>query len=168
MHQAAPVVIWHHASMQRLIVVALTVAAVALGIVIARNRPSADQQALDFRQALMTVIDGVSAPLFRIQRGQQSYDDALVSRHAMQLATLGGMVSEAFARDTHNAHLQSGALPYVWSDPGAFATATGRMQQATAALQQSVAGHDRAQIERAIQVLAGSCAQCHRQFRANE
>lgn len=154
--------------MKRVVIVALVLAAVALGIVIARNRPSADQQALDFRQALMTVIDGVSAPLFSMRRGQQPYDEALVSRRAMQLATLSGMLEEAFARDTRAAHLQSAALPYIWSDSSAFAAAVRHMQQATTALQQSVDAHDRAQVEHATRALEAACAQCHRQFRANE
>jgi cytochrome c556 len=102
-----------------------------------------------------------------MQRGQRPFDAALIRRHAMQLATLSGMVSEAFARDTHAAHLQSAALPYVWSDPNAFAAAVQRMQQAATVLQQSTDSNDRAQVVRAIQTLDSTCAQCHRQFRAN-
>jgi cytochrome c556 len=166
--QTAPTLpcVWHHAVMKRAIVVVLLLAAVALAIVVARNRPSLDQQAADFRQALMTVIDGVSAPLFGMQRGEQPYDEALVRKHAEELATLSGMVSEAFERDTRGAHLQTAALPYVWSDRAAFAAALARMQQAATGLQRAAAGADRAQVGRATQALDNSCVQCHRQFRA--
>jgi cytochrome c556 len=154
--------------MKRVIVVMLTLAAVALGIVIARNGPSADQQAVDYRQALMTVVDGVTQPLFRMQRGQLAYDGALVRKHASELTVLSGMVADAFARDTRSSsHLQTAALPYVWSDPGSFAAAVRRMQKAATALQQAAQGDDPAGVQPAIQALDTDCAQCHRQFRAN-
>lgn len=154
--------------MKRVVVVMLALAAIALGIVIARNGPSADQQAVDYRQALMTVIDGVTEPLFRMQRGQLAYDGALVDRRSMQLAMLSGMVGDAFVRDTHtSAHLQTAALPYVWTDPRAFAAAVQRMQKDAAALQQSAQGVDPAGVQPAIQALDADCAQCHRQFRAH-
>ncbi|HWG75315.1 MAG TPA: cytochrome c, partial [Steroidobacteraceae bacterium] len=104
--------------MKRFMILVLALLAVALGIVIARNGPSADQQAVDYRQALMTVIDVVTQPLFRIQRGQLAYDAAVVRKRSLQLAVLSGMVGDAFARDTRSSsHLQTAALPYVWSDP---------------------------------------------------
>ena len=154
--------------MKRVIMIMLALAAVALGIVIARTRPNADQQAVDYREALMTVIDGVTEPLFRMQRGQLAYDAALVRRRAAELTVLSGMVGDAFTRDTRTAsHLQTAALPYVWSDPASFAAAVQRMQTAAAALQQAAQGHDPAAVAPAIAALDTDCARCHRQFRAN-
>lgn len=154
--------------MKRAMVVIAPLAMVALGIVIARNRPSADEQAVDFRQALMTVIGGTTAPLFLMQRGQRAYDGALVHKRATELAVLSGMVGDAFARDTRaSSHLQTAALPYVWGDPGAFATAVRRLQSDAVTLQQSVQGEDPDRVRAAIQALDTDCTQCHRQFRAN-
>ncbi|HEX4051090.1 MAG TPA: cytochrome c [Steroidobacteraceae bacterium] len=154
--------------MKRAIVVMLALVAIALGIVIARNGPSADEQAVDYRQALMTVIDNVTEPLFRMQRGQLTYNSALVGKRSMQLAVLSGMVGDAFARDTRSSsHLQTAALPYVWSDPRSFAAAVQRMQKAAAALQRSTLSEDSAHVQPMIQALDSDCAQCHRQFRAN-
>jgi cytochrome c556 len=156
--------------MKRVIVLMLALVAIALGMVIARNGPSADQQAVDYRQALMTVIDGVAEPLLRMQRGQLAYDNALVRKRSMQLAVLSGMVGDAFARDTRaSSHLPTAALPYVWSEPGAFAEAVQRMQQDATALQQSAQAQDPAGAgaRPALQALDADCARCHRQFRAN-
>jgi len=152
---------------KRVVAIIVVLVAIALGIVIARNGPSADQQAVDYRQALMTVIDGVTAPLFSMRRGERTYDGALVRKRSMQMAVLSGMVGDAFARDTRSSsHLQTAALPYVWSDPRAFATAVHQMQQDATALQQAAPG-DAAAVQPAIQALDRDCAQCHRQFRAN-
>lgn len=146
----------------------LALLAIALGIVIARNGPSADEQAVDYRQALMTVIDVVTEPLFRMQRGQLAYDAAQVSKRSLQLAVLSGMVGDAFARDTrHSSHLQTAALPYVWSDPRAFAAAVQRLQQDATALRRSAQGDNAAGVKPALQALDTDCDQCHRQFRAN-
>jgi cytochrome c556 len=153
--------------MKRIVVVMLALLAIALGIVVARNGPSADQQAVDYREALMTVIDVVTEPLFRMQRGELAYDAALVNKRSLQLAVLSGMVGDAFARDTRSSpHLQTAALPYVWSDPGGFAAAVQRMQKDATALQRSAQG-DSADVKPALQALDTDCAQCHRQFRAN-
>ena len=154
--------------MKRFMILVLALLAVALGIVIARNGPSADQQAVDYRQALMTVIDVVTQPLFRIQRGQLAYDAAVVRKRSLQLAVLSGMVGDAFARDTRSSsHLQTAALPYVWSDPHTFAAAVQRMQKNAGALQRSAQGDDPGDVRPALQALDTDCAQCHRQFRAN-
>ncbi|HTT05167.1 MAG TPA: cytochrome c [Steroidobacteraceae bacterium] len=154
--------------MKRVIVVMLALSAVALGIVIARNAPDADQQAVDYRQALMTVIDGVTEPLFRMQRGQLAYDTAVVRKRAAQLTVLSGMVGDAFTRDTRSStHLQTAALPYVWSDPASFAAAVRRMQTAATALQHAAEAQDPDAVRPAIAALDTDCAQCHRQFRAN-
>lgn len=154
--------------MKRVIVVMVALAVVALGIVIARTGPNADQQAVDYRQALMTVIDVVTQPLFRMQRGQLAYDAALLRKRAEQLTVLSGMVGDAFTRDTRaSSHLQTAALPYVWSDPAAFAAAVGRMQAAATALRQAAQGNDPAAVRPALEALDTDCARCHRQFRAN-
>jgi cytochrome c556 len=116
----------------------------------------------------MTVIDVVTEPLFRMQRGQLAYDGALAGKRSMQLAVLSGMVGDAFARDTRSSsHLETAALPYVWSDPRAFAAAVQRMQKDATALQRSTLGDDPAAIQPTVQALDADCAQCHRQFRAN-
>ena len=159
--------------MKRAVVFIVILAAVALGYVVARNRPTADQQAVQFRQALMTVIAGVADPLFLMQRGQLAYDGALVQRRAGQLAMLGSMITEAFERDTRAAtRLPTQALPYVWSTPAAFAADVANLQRdasslQTAAQQPSTQPEDASRVRSAIRAVDADCAQCHRQYRAN-
>lgn len=165
--------IWHHAPMKRAVVLIVILAAVALGYVVARNRPTADQQAVQFRQALMTVIAGVCDPLFLMQRGQLAYDGAVVQRRAGQLAMLSAMIGEAFAHDTRAAtRLQTAALPYVWSSPAAFSADVAKLQRDATSLQAAVQQEttqteDAARVRTAIQSIDADCAQCHRQYRAN-
>lgn len=143
--------------------------AVALGVVIARNRPTADQDAIVYRQALMTVIGGTMDPLLLMQRGRMRYDAALVGKHAGELAVLGGMIPEAFARDTRAARqADSAALPSIWTKPQDFLQSAQRLQADADALQSAVKSDDQARIDGAIGTLDGGCTQCHRAFRGTD
>ncbi len=153
--------------MKAAILAIVLVVVVALGLVIARDRPSPDQQAVEYRQALMTVIEGATDPLFQMQSGRLTRDDALIRRHAAELPILSSMVAEAFARDTHaSSHLQTAALPYVWTDPAMFAKAVHQLRLDSDALQLAVGGTDQSRIDHAIHSLDTTCTQCHREFRA--
>ena len=153
--------------MRVLIVGLVGLAVLGLGLVIARNRPNADEAAAQYRQALMTVLDGSTDPLLQMQHGELAYNPDVIRRHAAQLPVLSGMVSEAFARDTRAAaHLNSAALAYVWSDPAAFNQDVQQLQIAASALQRAAQNGTQFQIVGAIRMLDAACVQCHRQFRA--
>ncbi len=152
---------------QALIPIAL-LALVALGVVIARMQPSADQNAVDYRQALMFVINDQMQPLSLMHGGQLPYDPALVRKHATDLATLASMIPEAFARDTRAARkLNTAALAYVWTDHSDFVKSAARLQQDAEALNGAAQDDNQAQIQSALGTLSAECARCHRQFRAN-
>ncbi len=154
--------------MKKAILIVIALAAVALGVVIARNRPTADQEAVVYRQALMTVIGVTTDPLLLMQRGQRRYDAALIGKHAGELAVLSEMIPEAFARDTRSArNVETAALPSVWEKPQDFLQSAQRLQSDADALQSAVKSGDQAQIDSAIGMLDGGCAQCHRAFRQN-
>jgi cytochrome c556 len=153
--------------MRVLIVALVGLVVLGLGLVIASNRPNADEAAARYRQALMTVLDGSTDPLLRMQRGELAYNPDVIRRHAAQLPVLSSMVSEAFARDTRAAaHLNSAALAYVWSDPVTFGQDAQHLQNAASALQRAAQDGAQSEIASAIRTLGAACVECHRQFRA--
>lgn len=142
--------------------------AVAIGLVVAHNRPSADEQAVDYRQALMTVIDGQLQPLLEMQHGQRPFDLALVRLHAGNLTTLAHMVPEAFARNTSAAgQLQTGALSFIWQDPRAFRTRLDQFTAVSEQLREAAAAGEPPGVDRAVAALETQCVQCHRSFRSD-
>jgi cytochrome c556 len=154
--------------MTKALIIVFFVLAVLLGVVLARNRPSADQQAVAYRQALMTVIDGTFDPLLEMQSGRRPYDPALVRLHASELPMLSLMIAEAFRRDTHAArNVDSAALPYVWTDHAAFLQSAQRLQGDGQALQGAATSGDQDRVNAAIRAMAGDCDQCHRKFRGD-
>jgi adenylosuccinate lyase len=153
--------------MKNAILAIIIVAMVTIGIVIARNRPSADQEAIDYRQALMTVIDGQMAPLLLMQQGQAPFNAALLRAHAGHLAVLAGMIPEAFARNTStNRKLESAALPYVWSDQADFLRGVQRFQASAEALRRTADSGEQSALRQAIGAVNAQCDQCHRSFRS--
>lgn len=154
--------------MAKVLIVVFFVLAVLLGVVIARNRPSADEEAVVYRQALMTVIDGTFEPLLQMESGRRAYDGALVRLHASELPMLSAMIAEAFRRDTRAArNVNTAALSYVWSDPAAFLQSVQRLRSDALALQSAAGSGDQAQVDSAIRTVAGECDQCHRRFRGD-
>ncbi|HTW75376.1 MAG TPA: cytochrome c [Steroidobacteraceae bacterium] len=154
--------------MKRALIVLAALAVVALGVVIARTPPSADQNAVEYRQALMFVIDGQMQALSSMHAGRMPYDAALVREHAADLTTLAGMIPEAFSRDTRAARrLDTAALAYVWTDQAHFVQSARRLQRDAEALNGAVQDGDEAQVQSAIGALSGECVQCHRQYRGN-
>lgn len=154
--------------MAKALIVIFLALAVLLGVVIARNRPSADQEAVVYRQALMTVIDGTFDPLLQMQRGRRAYDAALVREHAADLPVLSGMIAEAFARDTRAArNVNTAALSFVWIDHAAFLRSAQRLQSAARTLQSAAASADQARVDTAIRSMADECDQCHHGFRGD-
>jgi cytochrome c556 len=152
--------------MAKALIIIFFALAVSLGVVIARNRPSADQEAVVYRQALMTVIDGGFEPLLQMQSGRRPYDAALLRLHASELPVLSIMIAEAFKRDTHAARsANSAALPYVWTDHAEFLQSAQRLHGDAQALQDAAASGDREAVNTAIRAMAGECDQCHRKFR---
>ncbi len=154
--------------MARALIVVFVGLAVLLGVVIARDRPSADQQAVVYRQALMTVIDGTFDPLLQMQAGRRPYDAALVREHASRLPLLSGMIAEAFARNTSATRaVNTAALAFVWSNHPAFLQSVQRLQGDARQLQSAAASGDQARVVSAIRVMALECDQCHRRFRGD-
>jgi cytochrome c556 len=154
--------------MAKALIVILFTLAVLLGVVIARDRPSADQQAVVYRQALMTVMDGTFDPLLQMQSGRRPYDLSLVRQHASELPVLSFMIAEAFERDTHAArNLNSAALSYVWSNHAAFLQSARRLQSDAQTLQSAAVSGDQNRVNDAIRAMTGECDRCHRQFRGD-
>src|SRR6185437_7156474 len=68
--------------------VAVSVALLSATVFAQGRRPTPDQQAVMFRQGLMTVMGGVETPLGLMVRGRVSYDAARVTKAARELAVL--------------------------------------------------------------------------------
>lgn len=143
-------------------VVAVTVTATVMG----QGRPSPDEQALAFRQGLMTVIANVATPMLLMQRGRMPYDAKVVTRNARELAALAGIIPQAFEHDTSSASgLKTMALPVVWQDHDKFLTNAHKLETEAQALEKATRGGNEDAVKMAIMNTGAVCGDCHNDFR---
>lgn len=142
---------------------AVGVAATVMG----QGRPSPDQQAVAFRQGLMTVINNVAGPMQLMQRGRMPYDAKTVERNAQELATLAEIIPQAFEHDTSSASgLKTGALPVVWQNHDEFLMKAQNLRTEARKLETAAKGGDEDAVKSAIMSTGEACGQCHMMFRA--
>jgi cytochrome c556 len=148
-----------------LAVVGLVTVAVA-ATVMGQGRPSPDQQAVAFRQGLMTVISNVAGPMQLMQRGRVPYDAKTVQRNAHELAALAEIIPQAFEHDTSGASgLKTGALPLVWQNHNDFLMKAKKLQAQAQALDMATQSGSEDAVKTAIMNTGATCGQCHMMFR---
>jgi cytochrome c556 len=129
------------------------------------SRPTPDQAAVGFRQALMTLIGGEKGPLTLMQRGRMPYNQALVKKNADNLVVLAGMISDAFQRNTSNAtDVKTRALPVVWQDHDEFLMHARDLKMQAEAIETAANGGNEEAVKEAIKN-TGACDDCHMKFR---
>jgi cytochrome c556 len=140
----------------------VTVAATVMG----QGRPSPDQQAVSFRQGLMTVINNVAGPMQLMQRGRMPYDAKTVARNAHELAALAEIIPQAFEHDSSGASgLKTTALPLVWQSHDDFLMHAHNLQMQAQALEMAAQGGSEDAVKAAIMSTGEACGQCHMKFR---
>jgi len=142
--------------------VTMTAAVLAQG---GGRRPNPDQTAVQFREALMTVIGGTAVPLILMQRGRMPYNAEVVAKNARNLNTLAGMIPDAFERDTSSATVKTMALPVVWQNHDEFLMTAAKLKTQVEALDMAVKGGSQDDVKTAIMNVGAVCNQCHMKFR---
>jgi len=146
-----------------------TVMAVCAGtsLALAQRRPTPDEQANEYRQALMVLLGGNLTPMAGMARDRVPYDAAIVQTNSERVQFLAGMIADAFVRDTSGAELETEALDGIWANKADFDAMSEETQSLAGALLAAVRGGNEASTKQAIGTLAGSCGDCHDQYRSD-
>ena len=129
------------------------------------GRATPDQSAVNYRKALMVVIDGQSAPLVLMQRGRSPYDAAVVARNTAALVALVDLIPAAFERDTSAASLKTETLPATWQNHADFLKEAEKLKTQTKALEAAVKAGNQEQVKTAIKNVGTACGGCHTKYR---
>lgn len=136
------------------------VATLGLSVQVAAETSAED--AKKYRLSIMTTLKGHIGAASMTVRGLVD-DNGQLAGHAAGLvsgaAELGNIFQEGSAVD------HSEALPAIWEEPEKFAAAIERVQEATVAFQEAVAGGDGEAIGAAFRNMGKSCGGCHDDFR---
>jgi len=151
------------------IVVFTAIAGLLATTVVVAQRPSPDQMAVGFRQAVMTVMAGTAGPLGQMTRGRMPYDAAAVSKASGRLTVLAGFVPDAFARDTSAAAgVKTEALPLIWMNHAEFLMRANDLQMRADELATAVKDGNEDAIKTAMKNVGTTCGACHDKFRKSD
>ena len=120
------------------------------------------EDAADYRKAVMTALRGHIGASSMIARGLVENDGHLVG-HAEGLASAASELDRLFPEGSNVG--ESEALPIIWEEPGAFAEAIAKMQQATAAFVEAAKSGDQEAIGAAFRNVGMGCRGCHDRYR---
>lgn len=134
-----------------------------LGLILAGSAGADDpQDAIDYRQSIMTAIKGHNAAAQDIIRGKVAFTDYLPA-HADAIVALVAELDHIFPQGSDLG--ETSALPAIWEKPQEFAEKVDDAQQAAQRFADAAASGDPFDIEETHRQLGNSCKGCHREFR---
>lgn len=141
-----------------------TYAVVAVALALVPTAGRANQDLIDYRNAVMESIGGHTKALVAIVKGNVPFtEDAAV--HARAIEPLSQMAGHIFPPDSRTG--KTDALPAIWEQPDKFKQALTAFQTAAAALAKAADGEPRA-LAAPVGDLAKACKGCHDDFRKKD
>lgn len=139
-------------------------ALVAVALTLAPHAVRADQELIDYREAVMESIGGHTAALVAIVKGNVPYtQDAPL--HARAIEPLAKMAGHIFPPDSKTGKTE--ALPAIWEQPEKFQKAMAAFQTAAADLAKAADGKP-SDLAAPVGALAKTCKSCHDDFRKKD
>lgn len=142
----------------------------ALSLILALQAPLAwadgdsTQQAIEYRQAAMTLIASNVKPMGAMLKGKQPFDQQALVRHAKDIAAIGSLdLLRGFPEESEGE--DSSALSEIWFDWDDFVAKMGDFQSAAAALGEAAATGDKDQIAAKFKDVGGTCKVCHKKYK---
>jgi len=122
--------------------------------------------AFEFRTGLMEVIAYKVAQARGMAQGEIPVDEAVFKKHASDVATLAGMVTEGFI--PNSAIEGSAALPEIWTNNADFQAKAADFQNAAQALADAANQNGFEAAKGMVQAVGQSCGGCHRPYRRRQ
>jgi cytochrome c556 len=132
----------------------------------AESEPSPADEAIEYRQALYTLIGGNFGPLGEMLQGHVPYNGAEAQKRAERVALLATIVGEAFPDISKQGHTK--AKPEIWGNRADFDQKVQALVADTDALARQLrqdSGNVAAFKQAAIKV-GQDCKACHDKYRA--
>ncbi len=140
------------------------VCSLLLGGVAAQAADSAERSpASEYRHKVMETMGENFAAMAMVFQGRVDAPDHL-QVHAEALARTATLVGDLFGPGSEGGH----ALPLIWEEPDAVATAADEAAAAAAALAEAAATGDRAATAKAFKAAGDSCKSCHERYKEEE
>jgi cytochrome c556 len=152
--------------MKRILVVTAAIAGLlsSLPAVAQFQKP---QAAVEYRQAVMTVMSHHVGLIGAMAMGKVPFDAAAVAANADVVALMSKQPYVAFVKGTSTDDIiESKAKPGIWTDRAKFDDEAKTMQDAVLKLVAAAKTHDAGQVKTAFGTVAKACKACHDDFRS--
>lgn len=143
-----------------LAVVVSVIATVGLSLTVLAESPEED--AFDYRIAIMTTLKGHLVAASMVLRGKAE-DNGYLIKHAQSIADSVAEMPHIFQAGSNVG--DSEALAVIWEQPDEFKAAIDNAKKASTAFAKAVASGDDAAKGAAFKDLGGSCRGCHDEYR---
>ena len=122
--------------------------------------------AFHYRDSLMKTIAWKVGKLRGMAQGEIPADEAAFKKHAHDVATLAGMITEGFI--PNSAVQGSAALPEIWMNFADFTQKAADLENAAKALAEAADANGFEASKGMVQAVGSSCGACHRPYRRRQ
>lgn len=149
--------------MRTFLLVAVSAAAV-LGAGTVQAQFSKPEDAIKYRQSVMTIQNAHLGRIGAVAKGAVPFDAAVVQNNAAILEQMAKLPWGAFGPGTDQGR-ETRALPAIWTNNGKFVELSRRLEHETTKLSIAAKSGDLAQVKTAFGGVAQTCKACHDDFR---
>ncbi|ABM62092.1 c-type cytochrome [Halorhodospira halophila] len=145
-----------------------TTLALATGCLLAgTTMAQSDEEQIEYRQAVLTVIGGNFGPMGDMAQGEIDYDAERFARNAQRVADLSRMGLEGFEGGPHSG--DTDAKTAIWDEWEEFEQGMADFEAAARELAEATEGgeQDLSDIQGPFMQVAESCQACHDNYRDN-
>jgi cytochrome c556 len=128
------------------------------------DEPTAQEKAIKYRQAAMTLVGSNFKPMGAMIKGELPYDAEIFARHASDMAAVSGIdILRGFPEDSEGEGSEAkGEIWLEWED---FAAKMDDMKTEADKLAATAASGDKAAIKKQFAATGETCKSCHKKFK---
>ncbi|MBN8884288.1 MAG: cytochrome c [Rudaea sp.] len=141
----------------------LLVAATALSLSALVFAHGKQDDAVDYRMGLMTVIGWNFGPLGAMVKGKAPFDAADFSKHADRVAFLSDQIVEGFPKGSDKGHTD--AKPEIWANWDDFQAKAKDFNTQAKLLADVAKANDEAKDKEQFKKVAETCKACHEKYK---
>jgi len=153
--------------MQQRFVIPLALGAVLAGLPAFADKPTREQRAVEYRQAILTVVGHNMGPLAGMARGEIPYDGEVFRTNTQRIAWMATMIPDAFALDTSETGYTTEARARIWDDLTRFENYAYDLQEQAERVAAVAEDGGLDAVRPVFGDMAQACKTCHDRFRGD-
>jgi cytochrome c556 len=144
----------------------LFLAVSALCVAVAAFAHTKEDDAIDYRMGLMTVVGWNFSPLGAMVKGKMPFDAAEFSKHASRIALLTDQLVEGFPKGSDQGHTD--AKSDIWANWDDFQSKAKDLDREAKLLADVAKSNDEAKDKEQFKKVASTCKACHDKYKKKD